>query len=345
MSHAVPALLIVEDDPDAAALLHETLVDHFGEDRCEIVERVGEALGLDVDDYDLVLADLNLPDGSGLELITAMLGRRPDLPVVMVTSESGLDVAMEAIRRGAYDYVVKVGDYLFTVPLVVEKNLEVWRTKQDNARLEGELKDMLGQLQERNDQLREAVAKLEAQAATDPLTGLANRREIKQQLERAFAESQRYATDLTCVMIDLDRFKQLNDTLGHQRGDELLRAAARVLTANCRRSDVAGRYGGDEFVLLLPQTDPTTAARVAGRIQREFREAAQASLPAGRTANMSLGLACVSRHRPATADQLVALADAALYQAKQAGKGRIKLHGAAAQPGPSAATVKPAAQA
>lgn len=340
MSHSTPELLIVEDDPDAAALLHETLIDHFEADRCTVVDCVADAMEQDLEGFDLVLADLNLPDGSGLELISDMLAIRPDLPIVMVTSESGLDVAMEAIRRGAYDYVVKVGDYLFTVPLVVEKNLEVWRTKQDNVRLEEELKAMLGKLRDKNEQLEEAVAKLEAQAATDPLTGLANRREIKHQLERAFAESQRYSTDLTCIMIDLDRFKQINDTLGHQQGDELLKAAARVLTANCRRSDVAGRYGGDEFVLLLPQTDLKTAVQVAGRVQREFQVAARAALPDGHATNMSLGLACASLHRPATADQLVALADAALYQAKQTGKGRIKVHGAPHRP---AAIVKPVA--
>jgi len=342
MSQTTPRLLIVEDDPDASELLRETLVDHFQADCVQAVDCVADALAADLDGCDLVLADLNLPDGSGLELITAMHQRRADLPIVMVTSESGLDVAMEAIRRGAYDYVVKVGDYLFTVPLVVEKNLEVWRTKQDNARLESELKQMLEQLQEKNQQLEKAVAQLEAQAATDPLTGLANRREIKHQLDRAFAETERYGTDLACVMIDLDRFKQLNDSLGHQKGDELLKAAARVLSANCRRSDVAGRYGGDEFVLLLPQTDPQTAVQVAGRIQKEFKLAAGAILPDGRETSMSLGLACVSLHTPPGADHLVALADAALYQAKQAGKGRIKLHSAANRP---AAIFKPAGQA
>jgi len=328
MARRAPNLLLIEDDPDAAVLLLETLRDHFGVDCCTHIDRAGELGDLDIGRFDLVISDVNLPDASGLELIPQILEERPDLPIVMVTSESGLDVAMEAIRKGAYDYIVKAGDYLFTVPLNVEKNLEVWRTKQDNTRLQAELKLMLADMNEKNRQLEEAVAKLETLASTDPLTGLANRRTIQDALERAFAASQRYSTDLSCVMIDLDRFKPINDTLGHQTGDKLLRTAGRVLEANCRRSDVAGRYGGDEFVLLLPETDPATAEQVARRIQEQFRQATKAMLPAGNPTDMSLGIACVSLHYPVNADQLVALADAALYRAKAEGKGRIALHNA-----------------
>jgi len=326
MARRAPNLLLIEDDPDAAVLLIETLHDHFGVDCCTHIDHAGELGDLDLSAFDLVISDVNLPDASGLELIPQMLEERPNLPIVMVTSESGLDVAMEAIRRGAYDYIVKAGDYLFTVPLNVEKNLEVWRTKQDNLRLQAELKQMLAEMNEKNRQLEEAVAKLETLASTDPLTGLANRRTIQDTLERVFAASQRYGTDLSCMMIDLDRFKPINDTLGHQTGDKLLRTAGRVLEANCRRSDVAGRYGGDEFVLLLPETDPETAEQVARRIQEQFRQATGAMLPAGSPTDMSLGIACVSLHRPTNADQLVALADAALYRAKSDGKGRIALH-------------------
>jgi len=328
MARRAPHLLLIEDDPDAAALLLETLHDHFGVDCCHHIDHAAELGELHINDFDLVLSDVNLPDASGLDLIPQLLEERADLPIVMVTSESGLDMAMDAIRRGAYDYIVKVGDYLFTVPLIVEKNLEVWRTKQDNTRLQAELKQMLVEMNNKNRQLEEAVEKLETLASTDPLTGLANRRSIQEALERAFAASQRYSTDLSCVMIDLDHFKPLNDTLGHQMGDKLLKTAARVLEANCRRSDVAGRYGGDEFVLLLPETDPQTAEQVARRVQHQFQQTTRLLLPAGMSTDMSLGLACVSLHKPATADQLVALADAALYRAKQEGKGRLALHDA-----------------
>jgi len=326
MTREAPMLLVVEDDVDTAELLQETLHDHFGTGSTVWAATVAEALEQDLDRFDLVLSDMNLPDGSGLELIPELLTRCPDLPIVMVTSESTMEIAMQAIRRGAYDYVVKVGDYLFTVPLVVEKNLEVWRIKQHNSQLQEQLEQTLDDLSQKNRQLEDAVEKLETLASTDPLTKLANRRSIQDTLERRFAEAQRHGTDLVCVMIDLDRFKPINDTLGHQMGDNLLVTAARVLEANCRRSDVAGRYGGDEFVLLLPGADIEEARQVARRIQHQFRQATRVMLPEGNETDMSLGLACMSINHPASADQLVALADAALYQAKAAGKGCAVLH-------------------
>ncbi len=330
-------LLIIEDDPDTAELMAETLRDHFGPRAVHWVAAAADAAECDPDAYDLVLCDINLPDGSGLELLDELLRRRPDLPIVMVTSESGLDVATDAIRRGAADYIVKAGDYLFTVPLIVQKNLEVWRIKQHNVHLEEQLRRMVDELRDKNEQLQDAVQRLETQAQTDPLTGLANRRHISAVLERSFAEAQRYETDLTCVMIDLDRFKQLNDTLGHQTGDRLLQTAARVLEANCRRSDMAGRYGGDEFVLLLPHTDLDTAMTVCRRIQQQFQADIDLLLDMAGGCTMSLGIACARRHRPASADQLVALADAALDRAKAAGKARIEVHPEPpAHPAPSA---------
>ena len=325
MQQEQPHLLIVEDDLDTAELLAETLADHFGVGCAQHAERIADVLELDLDQYDLVLSDYNLPDGTGIELIEQLLARRADLPIVMVTTESGLDLAMMAIHMGAYDYVVKAGDYMFTVPLIVQKNLAVWQTKQDNARLQEQLEHTLKEVKIKNEQLEELVIRLEEQAATDPLTGLANRRAINDQLERAFAEAQRYGTDLVCAMIDLDGFKPVNDTLGHQMGDKLLETAARVLLANCRRSDIAGRYGGDEFVLLMPQTDPDTAKQALLRVQDQFKLAIR-PLVGHHKCSMSMGTACMSLNRPSAADQLMAMSDDALYRAKAAGKGCVYQH-------------------
>jgi diguanylate cyclase (GGDEF)-like protein len=188
---------------------------------------------------------------------------------------------------------------------------------------------MLQEVNVKNRQLEDAVAQLEQLASTDPLTGLANRRHVQQSLERSFAEAARYGSDLACMMIDLDKFKQLNDSLGHQEGDRLLQTCARVLKANCRRSDLAGRYGGDEFVVLLPHTGPELAHQVARRIQQQFIAAVSGISPSHAACSMSAGLACVSISHPANADQLVALADAALYRAKQSGESCVFTHDAA----------------
>src|SRR5205823_13154872 len=153
----------------------------------------------------------------------------------------------------------KVGDYLFTIPLVIEKNLTV-------AKIIREREELRKQLEVKN-------AQLEQMAATDALTGVYNRRHFGRVLEQLFAEAQRYDKDMAAVMIDLDGYKQLNDTYGHQVGDQLLVMACKVISANMRRMDIAARYGGDEFVLLLPHADGAAAAEVARRIREEFRAA------------------------------------------------------------------------
>ena len=124
-------------------------------------------------------------------------------------------------------------------------------------------------------------------------------------------------------------------------GDKVLRTTGKVLTANCRRSDVAGRFGGDEFLLLLPHTSPDVAEQVARRIQHHFHAAVRSLTGEALECNMSIGMACISLNTPTSADQLVALADAALYRAKQSGKARLHVSGtqqtAAMDPDPGAA--------
>lgn len=328
---ALPKLLLVEDDPDTALLIEEQLTDYFGPGCVTHVSSVAEGLAVDVSQFELVLSDMNLPDGTGTELLHAYQERRPDLPIVFVTGEGVMDNAIQAIRDGAEDYVVKAGDYLFAIPLVVEKNLQIWKTRQENRRLQEELKQTLEQVKLKNLQLEEAVQKLETMAATDPLTGLFNRRAFNQALDRSFQQAERYARDLGCIMIDLDGFKALNDNQGHQCGDELLQICARVLQANCRRSDVAGRFGGDEFVMLLPETDVAEASAVAKRIQESFLADALARFEkddAGiaNQLGMSLGVSGLRHSRPRSPQQLLAHADNALYRAKAAGKMRIELY-------------------
>ena len=321
-------LLLVEDDPDTAFLLAETLQDYFGAGCVQVCSTVAEGKDADISRIDMVLSDINLPDGSGLELLDHCLRLRPDIPVVLVTAEGVLENAATAIRRGAYDYIVKAGDYLFTIPLIVEKNWAIWRTKQENRSLQAQLRQTLEEVRVKNNQLEEAVYQLKTMAATDPLTELSNRRSFGQSLGRCFAEAVRYGHDLAAVMIDLDNFKLINDTLGHQAGDELLRKTASILEAQCRRSDVAGRFGGDEFVLLLPQADATTACQVAQRISDEFNATVLAMVGDGPIAGqmgLSMGVASLTLSKPKEPEQILAHADQALYQAKQAGKSCVKV--------------------
>ena len=124
-------------------------------------------------------------------------------------------------------------------------------------------------------------------------------------------------------MIDLDGYKQLNDHFGHQVGDQLLQMAGKIISASMRRTDVGARYGGDEFVLLLPHAGCEEASAVAQRIRDEVRQATALLLRRTEGVTMSIGIASIYTNNPVHADQLVALADAALYRAKDAGRNRI----------------------
>jgi two-component system cell cycle response regulator len=317
-------LLIVEDDPDQRDLIRETLEDHFGKGTVVAVESRAAAADHDYGTFDLILTDYNLSDGCGMELLDDVR-TKCSTPVIMVTGENVGQIAVEAIRHGANDYVVKLGDYLFTIPLVVQKNLTMAKMKRENEQLREQVEQAMIELQHKNKQLQESLQRVEQVAATDPLTGLYNRRHFGRVLEQLFSEAQRYDTDLSCAMIDLDGYKQLNDTHGHQLGDQLLVAAGRVITANLRKMDIAARYGGDEFVLLLPKAQSEEAAGVVQRIREEYFTASATILDRPDGVRMSVGIGSVRSTVSASADQLVATADKALYQAKGAGRDQIAI--------------------
>src|SRR5690606_31913318 len=143
------------------------LEDYFGKGTVVGVESRAAAEAQNLSNFDLILADYNLPDCNGMELLDS-IQRACNTPVIMVTGENVGHIAAEAIRKGATDYVVKFGDYLFTIPLVIEKNLIVARIKRENDSLRGELEAALSEVQSKNAQLESSLKLLEEMAATDP---------------------------------------------------------------------------------------------------------------------------------------------------------------------------------
>ena len=330
-------ILVVEDDIDQRDLIRETLEDHFGRETVTCAECGHEVLSWDLQKFDVILTDFNLPDISGMEFLKAVLARC-DRPVIVVTGENVRQTAAEAIRTGAYDYVVKAGDYLFTIPLVVEKNFEAWKVKQENKRLHEQQQQAAREISVKNQQLKDSLQKLEQMAATDPLTLLYNRRHFGEVLERHFSEAARYGKDLACIMIDLDGYKKLNDTMGHQFGDKILQATAKIITWNLRVMDIAARYGGDEFVVLLPHASADLACSVGERINTQFVFQIKSLVPSELSLTMSMGVSSLQHNRPANSDQLVALADEALYEAKHKGKNQIIISGKVRDPSTAPAT-------
>ena len=159
-------------------------------------------------------------------------------------------------------------------------------------------------------------------ARHDPLTGLLNRSELGQLLDERTAVTARYGNTLSLLLLDIDHFKQLNDRFGHQAGDAVLKALACLLRERLRRSDSIFRYGGDEFICLLPETDSLEAAGIAEDIRACFSRLRHCAGSGEFSATLTLGIAQCHGER---SDELLRRADAALYHAKRAGRNRVEV--------------------
>jgi diguanylate cyclase (GGDEF)-like protein len=174
------------------------------------------------------------------------------------------------------------------------------------------------EIEERSERLLEQAFRLEELATTDSLTGVFNRRKFNEIVTAEIERARRYGTPLSFLILDIDFFKRVNDTLGHEAGDQVLVALAGLLRAALRAVDSLARWGGEEFVVLLPEIESAGAARLAGRLRDAVHEA---GLAGGVT--VSFG---VAQWRPdETADELFARADKALYRAKDLGRDRIEV--------------------
>ncbi len=157
----------------------------------------------------------------------------------------------------------------------------------------------------------------------DPLTGLGNRRELETSLFKEVQRSERASRPLSLLMLDIDFFKHVNDTYGHQAGDEVLQHLAKIVTITIRAGDTATRFGGEEFVVILPETDTTDAQKLAERIRQSIADSAVTS-SSGKTINykVSIGIATYPEHGMDKASLLAAV-DKALYRAKESGRDRV----------------------
>ncbi|MHC4609834.1 MAG: GGDEF domain-containing protein [Planctomycetota bacterium] len=194
---------------------------------------------------------------------------------------------------------------------------ELTRKHQEIVALNADLEE---RVRSRTRQLREL-------ASREPLTGLYNRRHFDEVLANRFSESARYGTDMSCMMLDLDDFKSVNDRFGHSVGDELLILTSITIASQLRAADVAARFGGDEFIVLLPQTDAQRAQVLGARIADKFMQDMAEQLPYVQI-TLSIGIASMADADADTSEDLIRAADRALYRAKATGKSRIVMSGA-----------------
>lgn len=172
-------------------------------------------------------------------------------------------------------------------------------------------------------EIHRSTAQLRRLAYRDPLTELGNRRFLNMEMPRIVQAAEASSTDVSAMLIDMDGFKQVNDQLGHDAGDELLVLVAGLLKACTRHDDIAVRLGGDEFIVLMPGCDAGRAAELADSIRMLFRQQARSILDRGSLcADLSAGIAALKQDDLTCAEELIKLADKRLYQAKRTGKGK-----------------------
>lgn len=197
-----------------------------------------------------------------------------------------------------------------------------------NAALEKRGRDLEAAVRERTNELEQANAKLEALSRTDGLTGLLNRRAMSERLDELHEVFRRYGNSYAVALIDIDHFKNYNDTLGHPMGDEAIREIARLIGVTVRNADAVFRYGGEEFLVAMPETRYVHAETVSERLRSaiERRAVPHPSSPVGPVVTLSIGFASVDRTKIARGEgwnELVDAADQALYRAKEAGRNRV----------------------
>lgn len=257
---------------------------------------------------DLILLDVMMPDLDGFAVCQALKADETvrDIPVIMMTAQSETDSRIKGLELGAHDYVAKPFE---TAELV--------------ARIRAALR--VKQLQ---DDLKEANKRLERLATSDPLTDLPNRRRFDEEFFLVVERSRRTGEPLSVMMIDLDRFKHINDTYGHQAGDDALRQLGRLLNGRRRITDLVARYGGEEFVWVLPGARAEGAVQVGERLRREVEAMALSTSqgPLGLTVSIGITTFDPSEHGPIAATAVLEVADQALRKAKEAGRNRIVHH-------------------
>ncbi len=255
---------------------------------------------LEKENPDLIVLDLLLPETDGFELCKIIRSeeRYMNTPILFFTSSMNLDNKLLGLALGASDFLAK---------------------DCDGRELIIKIKNLLYAKKRYDDVLRLSVV--------DSLTHVYNRRYFQHRLRDEFERGRRYDRDFCCLIIDVDKFKEVNDTLGHPIGDKVLIAIADILRSNIRAADVLCRYGGDEFGLLLPETNFQGAYVTAERVRSKVEKTNLATAENPVFISLSCGISSLVEGGAMGMDELVTQADVALYKAKKAGRNQISFYG------------------
>jgi diguanylate cyclase (GGDEF)-like protein len=283
--------VLVVDDEEIICTLFAAMLSHYG--RYHVVTTTDGRQVMDIlrrGPFDVMLLDMSMPAISGLEVLRQVTQTFEELPVIIVTGHGSIEIAVESMQAGAADFVTKPVPAA-VLHLRIQKALEHARTRR--------------------------------LASTDGLTGVYNHRTFQERLSQEIARADRYSRPLSVLMIDVDHFKVYNDTNGHPQGDIVLQDLARLLQEMSRTSDTIARWGGEEFAIILPETDSVGAQKIGQRLCEQVERypfPGQDLMPGG-TLTISIGVATYAA--ASSKEALLQGADTALYTAKREGRNRV----------------------
>ena len=324
----LPTVLVVDDEPDVLHALQEQLEGTY---RVLVADSGRKALEmLSAQDVAVIVSDQRMPAMSGSTLLQLVGQRSPDTVRVLITGYADLTAVIEAVNRGRVYYYLSKPWKPDEVEAVVMKAVEHWTIQRERQSLVDELRAInqtleekvaarTRELEERNRQLEAANERAEKLARRDPLTGALNRRALDEAIALEVERSGRQASPISAILLDVDHFKRVNDTCGHGVGDAVLSAVAGTLAARVRPYDLVARFGGEEFVVVLPGTGLDAAVSVAERLRASVAELRVERLPWSVTA--SFGVAEWRAHE--SPEGWLARADCAMYDAKGSGRNRV----------------------
>lgn len=311
-------IIFAEDEPASRALLsrqlesagYDTIACANGQEALDAIRAEGSGI---------VVADWMMPKLDGLELcaIVRELGAMKTLGSVyfiLLTANSDKESIVRGLDAGADDYLTK--PYHPKELLArIRAGVRIMELQEQAVRSQIEVYKV-------NAQLAVLNQKLDRLANTDVLTGLANRRRLFERFSEAWSLAQRKERALSCIMLDVDRFKRVNDDFGHKAGDIVLQQIAGVLKRHARQYDICGRFGGEEFLIVCPETELAGAAALAERVRLAVAELAIEADGGTIRPTISAGAAQMDAGHETT-DAVIAAADAMLYRAKESGRNQV----------------------
>lgn len=310
-------ILIVDDVPANIKILRELLVGNY-----ELFVATNGRMAVEVAEAklpDLILMDVMMPEVDGVTACGILRGRpaTAEIPVIFLTAKSDVDDMVRGFDAGGVDYVTKPFNPS-ELNARVRTHLELKRAREQLQRYGRQLEEANRQLESRNDQLNEAIDQLHTAAMTDSLTGLRNRRHMTMKIQQELVRFSRSHRVFSLVLADVDHFKQVNDRYGHACGDEVLRNVAEVLRQGLRAQDDVARWGGEEFLLLLPETDVDGALLVAEKLRAQVEQSMVRCETQDIKVTLTFGV--TPYDGIANMDGAIREADNALYRGKKRGR-------------------------